>query len=120
MDKSTEYDLILKSGKVMLPTGGVTTDIAVKDEKIIHIGDLPNTDSKCDNSKIINCKGFHILPGVIDTQVHFREPGLENKENLEFGMMAAAAGGVTGIFEMPNTDPLTITPEAIDDKIKRA
>ena len=66
---------------------------------------------------VINCEGSHILPGVIDSQVHFREPGLENKENLESGMLAAAAGGVTAVFEMP-TNPLTITPETIKDKLK--
>ena len=60
------------------------------------------------------------MPGVIDSQVHFREPGLENKENLESGMKAAAAGGVTCVFEMPNTNPLTITPEAMADKLQRA
>jgi dihydroorotase-like cyclic amidohydrolase len=66
----------------------------------------------------IDCSGLHVLPGVIDSQVHFREPGLENKENLESGMLAAAAGGVTAVFEMPNTDPLTITPETIKDKLQ--
>ena len=120
MTTKTDFDLVLKSGKVLLPNGETITDIGIKDEKICHIGDLPNSQLSCSEENIIDCKNFHVLPGVIDSQVHFREPGLENKENLEFGMMAAAAGGVTGIFEMPNTNPLTITPEAIDDKIKRA
>ena len=120
MTTKTDFDLVLKSGKVLLPNGETITDIGIKDEKICHIGDLSNSQLSCGEENIIDCKNFHVLPGVIDSQVHFREPGLENKENLEFGMMAAAAGGVTGIFEMPNTNPLTITPEAIDDKIKRA
>ena len=58
---------------------------------------------------MIDCTGLHILPGVIDTQVHFREPGLEHKEDLETGSLSAVMGGVTGVFEMPNTIPLTTT-----------
>ena len=61
-----------------------------------------------------------MLPGVIDTQVHFREPGAEQKENLESGSASAVAGGVTAVFEMPNTNPLTATAEALDDKLRRA
>jgi dihydroorotase len=71
-------------------------------------------------AETIDCSGLHILPGVIDTQVHFREPGGEHKEDLATGTMAAAMGGVTSIFEMPNTSPLTVTPEAMADKMKRA
>ena len=67
----------------------------------------------------IDCKGLHILPGVIDTQVHFREPGLTHKEDLETGSRSAVMGGVTAVFEMPNTDPLTVTEETFTDKIKR-
>ena len=62
---------------------------------------------------MIDCRGLHILPGVIDTQVHFREPGLTHKEDLETGSRAAVMGGVTAVFEMPNTDPLTIDAEAL-------
>ena len=63
---------------------------------------------------------LHVLPGVIDSQVHFREPGPMHKEDLASGSAGAAAGGVTAFFEMPNTSPLTITAEAIDDKLNRA
>ena len=59
-------------------------------------------------AEVIDCKGLHILPGVIDTQVHFREPGLTHKEDLETGSRSAVMGGVTAVFEMPNTDPLTV------------
>ena len=68
---------------------------------------------------MIDCKGLHILPGVMDTQVHFREPGLTHKEDLETGSRSAVMGGVTAVFEMPNTDPLTVTEAAFTDKIKR-
>ncbi len=71
-------------------------------------------------TKTIDCKGLHILPGVIDTQVHFREPGLTHKEDLETGSRSAVMGGVTGVFEMPNTNPLTIDAATFADKITRA
>lgn len=112
----TEYDVIYVNGTVVLPGGIVRCDIAVKDGKIAQIGSLMLERAK----ERVNCNGLHVLPGVIDTQVHFREPGNEHKEDLETGTMAAAAGGVTAIFEMPNTNPLTTTPEALADKMKRA
>ncbi len=110
------YDLILKNGSVALPEGMTQIDIAVKDQRIEAFGTFDNDDAK----EIIDCAGLHILPGVIDTQVHFREPGGEHKETLETGMKAAALGGVTAIFEMPNTNPLTTTPDALEDKLERA
>jgi dihydroorotase len=116
MAKKINYDVILKNGKAVLPDGTMEVDIAIKGENISAIGNL----SDCSADNIIDCTGLHILPGVIDSQVHFREPGLENKENLESGMLAAAAGGVVAVFEMPNTSPLTITPETIEDKLSRA
>lgn len=112
---SIEHDLILKGGIAVLPGYTGTADIAVRGGKIAAIGDVGGKAAA-----IIDCKGLHILPGVIDTQVHFREPGNEYKEDLHTGTMAAAAGGVTAIFEMPNTNPLTTTPEAMADKMKRA
>ena len=116
MAKKIHYDIILKNGKAVLPDGTMEVDIAIKGENISAIGNL----SDCNADNTIDCTGLHILPGVIDSQVHFREPGLENKENLESGMLAAAAGGVVAVFEMPNTSPLTITPETIEDKLSRA
>ena len=68
---------------------------------------------------VIDCAGLHILPGVIDTQVHFREPGLTHKEDLESGSLAAVMGGVTAVFEMPNTDPQTTDAATLADKVKR-
>ena len=66
----------------------------------------------------IDCRGLHVLPGVIDSQVHFREPGLEHKEDLESGSRAAVLGGVTAVFEMPNTNPLTTSAETLADKVQ--
>ena len=100
----------------LLPQGLMTTDIAIKNGKVEAIGSFTKENA----DKVIDCTGLHVLPGVIDTQVHFREPGAEHKETLETGMMAAALGGVTSIFEMPNTNPLTTTPDALQDKLDRA
>ncbi|MFA7276869.1 MAG: dihydroorotase [Pseudobdellovibrionaceae bacterium] len=110
------FDLILKNGTLLLPGLTVEADIGIKDGKIADIGNLSTIPA----AEIRDCTGLHILPGIIDTQVHFREPGADHKEVLETGMMAAAMGGVTSIFEMPNTNPLTTSPEAITDKLARA
>ena len=68
-------------------------------------------------AETVDCRGLHILPGVIDTQVHFREPGLTHKEDLETGSRSAVMGGVTAVFEMPNTNPTTTSAEALADKV---
>ena len=120
MKENLSFDYIFKDGKVVLPSGIVDADIGVKNGIIEEIGKIPKESASSVTDSIIDCNNLHVLPGVIDSQVHFREPGLENKENLESGMKAAAAGGVTCVFEMPNTNPLTITPEAMADKLQRA
>ncbi|TVQ82536.1 MAG: dihydroorotase [Micavibrio sp.] len=109
------YDKIFKNGQAVTPDGIITADIAVKDGKIAAIGAIDG-----EAAETIDCGGLHILPGVIDTQVHFREPGNTHKEDLATGTLSALAGGVTCIFEMPNTDPLTTTAEALQDKLDRA
>src|SRR5450631_4818344 len=109
------YDLILKSGTVVNQDGEGVRDIAISGGRIAAIGSLGHAPS----AEVIDCKGLHILPGVIDTQVHFREPGLTHKEDLETGSRSAVMGGVTAVFEMPNTDPLTITAAAFSDKVTR-
>src|ERR1044072_8519588 len=112
---SASYDAILKSGTVVTQDGGGVRDLAVKDGRIAAIGALGAASA----AEIIDCKGLHILPGVIDTQVHFREPGLTHKEDLETGSRSAGMGGVTALFEMPHTDPLTIDAQNFADKVKR-
>jgi len=109
------FDVILKSGTVVNQDGEGVRDIAIRDGRIAAIGSLGNASA----AEIIDCKGLHVLPGVMDTQVHFREPGLTHKEDLESGSRSAVMGGVTAVFEMPNTDPLTITEAAFTDKVKR-
>src|SRR5262247_4833981 len=113
---TASYDLILKGGTVVNQDGEGLRDVGVADGTIAAIGDL----SRAGAGKVIDCRGLHLLPGVIDTQVHFREPGLTHKEDLETGARAAVMGGVTAVFEMPNTDPLTSSAEALADKLKRA
>lgn len=110
------YDLILSGGTVVNQDGIGHRDIGVRGGKIAAIGDLARASA----GETVDCRGLHILPGVIDTQVHFREPGLTHKEDLETGSRAAVQGGVTAVFEMPNTDPVTTSAAALDDKVKRA
>lgn len=83
---------------------------------IAAVGDLTHASA----AETVNVTGLHVVPGAIDTQVHFREPGLEHKEDIESGTRAAVAGGVTTIFEMPNTNPLTTSAETLADKLARA
>src|SRR4051794_17085118 len=109
------FDTILKSGTVVNQDGEGIRDIGISDGRIAAIGGLGQASA----AETIDCKGLHILPGVIDTQVHFREPGLTHKEDLETGSRSAVTGGVTAVFEMPNTDPLTIDEANFTDKIKR-
>jgi dihydroorotase len=108
------FDVILKSGTVVNHDGEGERDIAISGGRIAAIGALGAAGA----GEVIDCKGLHILPGVIDTQVHFREPGLTHKEDLETGSRGAALGGVTAVFEMPNTNPLTVTEEAFAAKVK--
>ena len=109
-------DLIIKNGTVVNQDGTGKADIGVFKGKIVEIGDLATRDA----GEIVDATGLHILPGVIDSQVHFREPGMEHKEDLASGSRAAVMGGVTSVFEMPNTKPLTTDANALADKIDRA
>ena len=110
------FDLILKGGTVVNHDGEGLRDVAIRAGRIAAFGSF----DKARAAETIDCTGLHILPGVIDSQVHFREPGLEHKEDLETGSRAAVLGGVTSVFEMPNTNPLTTSPEALADKVARA
>jgi dihydroorotase len=109
------FDTILRAGTIVNQDGEGIGDIGIKDGRIAALGALGAASA----GETIDCKGLHILPGVIDTQVHFREPGLTHKEDLESGSRSAVMGGVTAVFEMPNTDPLTVTAETFADKVKR-
>ena len=108
------FDLLLTNGTVHLPGGPVRTSIGVTDGRIAAIG------TTADAGRTLDCTGLNVLPGVIDSQVHFREPGGEHKEDLESGSRSAVLGGVTAVFEMPNTNPNTDSAVALQDKLDRA
>ena len=117
------FDLIIKDGWVLLPHPASPTnlieeqvDIGVKNGRIEKIGSLKNHQAQ----QVFSARNLHVLPGLMDCQVHFREPGMEHKEDFETGSKSALLGGLTGVFEMPNTFPPTTTPEALDDKRRRA
>lgn len=107
-------EFVLANGLVHTPSGPFQADIAIRNGRIAGIGSYPEAGRRLD------CTGLDILPGVIDSQVHFREPGLEHKEDLESGSRAAVMGGVTAVFEMPNTTPNTDSTMRVHDKLERA
>jgi dihydroorotase len=113
---SATYDVLVKGGTVVNQDGVGVRDVGVRGGRIAAIGNL----SAATAGEEIDARGLHVLPGVIDSQVHFREPGLEHKEDLESGSRGAVLGGVTAVFEMPNTKPLTTTEPTLADKVRRA
>ncbi len=110
------FDLVIRGATVVNHDGTGVRDIGIRHGRIAALGDLRAAKS----ADVLDVGGLHVLPGVIDSQVHFREPGLEQKEDLETGARAAVMGGVTAVFEMPNTKPLTTDAAALADKVRRA
>jgi len=110
------YDLVIRGATLVNHDGIGIADVAAREGRTAVIGSIAPGAGGIE----IDGTGLHLLPGVIDTQVHFREPGMEHKEDLESGSRAAVMGGVTAVFEMPNTRPNTATAEAIADKLARA
>ncbi|SON54723.1 L-hydantoinase [Hartmannibacter diazotrophicus] len=108
------FDLLIKNAVVVNQDGEGERDIAVKDGRIAALGGSIDASLA---GEVIDARGLHVLPGVIDTQVHFREPGATHKEDLESGSRAAVMGGVTAVFEMPNTNPLTTSAERLAEKV---
>ena len=107
---------IIRNAQVLLPDGTfLQGDVQIQQGTITQIG----TDLASDGYEI-DATGLTLLPGAIDPQVHFREPGLEYKEDLTTASRACARGGITSFLEMPNTKPLTVTQAALDDKLDRA
>ena len=115
------FDLALIGGTCVIetPRGALKEeqlDLGISQGKISYLGQIAS--HKAD--KIISCQGLHILPGLIDSQVHFRDPGMEHKEDLGTGTAGAVLGGITSIFDMPNTKPPTTNALNFSDKITRA
>ena len=118
-----KFDVILKEVKTFVPHPEdpsrileETLDIGIKDGHIEEIGSIPQKEGK----KAWFLKHIHVLPGLIDSQVHFREPGMEYKEDIAHGSLSAVKGGITAFFEMPNTEPPTMTEEALLKKVEIA
>lgn len=117
---SSDFCLLIRNVRILLPQGEFFQgDVQTRGREIVQVApEIPTSVSEAD--RVIDANGLTLLPGVIDPQVHFREPGLEHKEDLFTASCACAKGGVTSFLEMPNTRPLTITQEALDDKLQRA
>ncbi|MHC4954479.1 MAG: dihydroorotase [Planctomycetota bacterium] len=110
-------DLLVHGGRLVTPEGVSEGDVLIRDGSIAAVG--PGLTAPGE-ATLVDATGRLVFPGLIDTQVHFREPGLEHKEDLASGSLAAVGGGVTTFFEMPNTKPPTVTPAALEDKLARA
>src|SRR6478672_7963921 len=108
--------LLIRNATVVLPTGCERLSVLVEGSKIAAIDAAVHTRA----DEVVDAAGLHLLPGVIDDQVHFREPGLTHKEDLHTATRACAKGGVTTFLEMPNTVPATITQERLNEKLALA
>ncbi|MDM9382072.1 dihydroorotase [Chlorogloeopsis sp. ULAP01] len=115
---SSSTSLLIRRAQIVLTNGDlITGDVLTRDRLIVEVA--PEISTATPNREI-DAQGLTLLPGVIDPQVHFREPGLEHKEDLFTATCACAKGGVTSFLEMPNTRPLTSNQQALDDKLQRA
>ena len=108
---------LIANGIVVSSNGSEVLDIRIANDRIIEIG----TSLKLrPGERLIDASGKHIFPGLIDTHVHFREPGLTHKATWQTESAAAVAGGVTTVFDMPNTEPATLSPELVQEKLNIA
>ena len=115
--ENTKFDLVIKNGKLILPNYKTELlDIGIKNRKIEKLGSIHEGLSE----NVLDARGLIVLPGIIDSQVHFREPGLTYKEDIYSGTKGAVLGGITSIFEMPNTKPSTTNQSALEDKLEIA
>ena len=106
------FDLVLRGGTLVLPWGETVSDVGVRAGRIAAIGDLGRAEA----TEVIDCRGLHVLPGLIDSHVHLREPGDAAVETIERGTLGAILGGLTAVFDMPNTNPSITTRETLDWK----
>lgn len=111
---------LIKGGRIVNEGRSFEGAVIIEDEKIIDVIEGNEIPQDSTFTSVVDAKGCCVLPGIIDTHVHFREPGMTEKANIESESRAAAAGGVTSYFEMPNTVPQTTTLEALEDKFQRA
>ena len=111
---------LIKGGHIVNEGRVIKADIIVKDDKIAELSSNPSPLTSHPYDSVIDAADCYVLPGIIDDHVHFREPGLTEKADIESESRAAAAGGVTSYFDMPNCKPQTTTLEALNDKFERA
>ena len=105
-----KIDLVIHGGHVVSESGSIEASVAIEGGKVVMVGDPAGMPPA---KETFRAEGLHLLPGAIDSHVHFRDPGSVHKENWATGTAAAAMGGVTTVFEMPNTNPTTGTIEAL-------
>jgi len=113
------FDLIVEGGVVVTPAGRAHQDIAIRDGRFAAI-EQPGTWSGTAAGQRLDARGCHVMSGVIDGHVHFRDPGYPDKEDFTSGSLAAVMGGITTVLDMPNTDPPTDSAERATDKLARA
>ena len=109
--------ILLKNAKIVNDNKIFPADILLEDDVILKIEDQISSDSA---AKVMDLEGKYVIPGAIDDQVHFREPGLTHKGTIATESRAAVAGGITSFMEQPNTNPQTTTIEALEDKFEMA
>ena len=112
---SSSFDLIIKNGKCFIDGQLKKADIGISNEIVKKIGNIETS-----NQKVLDATNLIVLPGIIDSQVHFREPGSTDVEDLESGSKAAVLGGITSVFEMPNTNPPTSNQTEFNKKLNLA
>jgi len=105
--------MLVKNAKIIMGTEEVMVDILIQDGKFVKVGRNLAEDLK---EEILDAKGHYVLPGMIDAHTHMRTPGFTHKEDISSGSKAAIRGGVTSFFDMPNTDPATVSMEALEEK----
>src|SRR6266700_1665154 len=115
-EMSEAFDLLIRGGICVTPSGIASADVGIRSGRIAAIGALSHASA----SEMFEAQGLHVLPGIIDTHVHFREPGDLEKEDMKTGSRAAVLGGVTAVFDMPNTNPPTTARLHVEDKLRRA
>src|SRR5712671_2853613 len=117
MEPAMTADLVIHGGTVVSPDAAIAASVAIKDGAVVAVG----TDAAMPPAaETLDARGLHVLPGAIDVHVHFRDPGYPHKEDFASGTAAAAFGGVTTVFDMPNTLPPTGTPDILAAKLKMA
>ena len=110
------FPILIKNARCVSSTGIIKQDVLLRDGKIAQLGEVNASAAE----QLIDGTHLYLLPGALDPQVHFRDPGLTHKEDLRTGSMAAASGGVTSFFDMPNTKPSTITIEGMAERKRNA